>query len=129
MQPKHPAARAADLPEEVRDYIGRIELELYDKKQESAASQAIFLGAIGAALLFINYKGYFGAPSIWAYAGAVMFLVLACIFYWYQWRKNAEEFLPSDAPCSVTDEAIRQEWELNYLTQSRAERDASFNGS
>jgi len=29
-QPKHPATRTEDLPEEVRDYINGIELELYD---------------------------------------------------------------------------------------------------
>lgn len=34
MQPKHPAAQEDDLPEEVRDYIGQLEMELYDKKQE-----------------------------------------------------------------------------------------------
>ena len=36
MQPKHPAAQEDDLPEEVQSYIGRIEMELYDKKQEGA---------------------------------------------------------------------------------------------
>jgi exonuclease I len=43
MQPKHPAAQEDDLPEEVQSYIGRIEMELYDKKQEGAVGQAMFL--------------------------------------------------------------------------------------
>jgi hypothetical protein len=87
------------------------------KKQDGAAGRAMFYSAIGAALLFLNYKGFFGAPTIWSYAGAVMLLVLPWFFYRYQWNKNAEEFLPSDAPCSVTDEGIRQEWELEYLVR------------
>jgi hypothetical protein len=40
MQPRHPAATYDDLPEEVQNYIGRIEIELYDKKQEGAAGTA-----------------------------------------------------------------------------------------
>ena len=80
MQPKHPAAQEDDLPEEVRDHIGTIEMELYDKKQEYAAGKAIVGSALGAALLFLNYKGCLGAPTIWSYAGAVLLLVLPWFF-------------------------------------------------
>ena len=54
MQPKHPAAQEDDLPEEVRDYIGQLELDLYDKKQEIAAGQAVVASTVGAALLFLS---------------------------------------------------------------------------
>jgi hypothetical protein len=132
MQPTHPAARLDDLPEEVRNYIGRIELELYDKKQDGAASRAMFYSAIGAALHFLIYTGFFGAPTVWSYAAGVLLLVVPWFIYRYEWKKNAEEFLPSDRsdrPCGVTDEGIRREWELEYLTRNRlAERDASSNG-
>ena len=50
MQEQHPAARQEDLPEEVRSYIGRIEMKLYDLKQETAASRALVASVAGAAL-------------------------------------------------------------------------------
>ncbi len=130
MQPKHPAAQWDDLPEEVQNYIIRIELDLYDHKQDAAAGKAMFFSAVGAAGLFLNYKGFFGAPTIWMYAGAVLLLILPWFFYRYEWNKNAEEFHPSDAPYNRTEERIREEWEVKYVVRSsRAKRDASSNGS
>ena len=124
-QPKHPAAEEDDLPEEVRNYIGKIELELYDRKQDAIASNAFFSSAIGAALLFLNYKGWLGGPTIWAYVGAGLLLVLPWLYYWYQRGKNADEFLPDDLP-DPTDEGIRREWEVQYIARNRqAERHAS----
>src|SRR4051812_48997209 len=61
MQPKHPAVEANNLPEEVQSYLNKKELELYDKKQDSAAGRALILSAIGAALLYLNYGSCFGA--------------------------------------------------------------------
>src|SRR5215213_9302385 len=49
MQPKHPAARIYELPGEVQSYISKIEIELYDQKQERAAGRALVLSASGAA--------------------------------------------------------------------------------
>jgi hypothetical protein len=119
MQPGHPAATFDDLPEEVRNYISRIGVELYDRKQEGAVGRAFVLSAIGAALLFLNYKGYSVAPAIWSNIGAMLLLVAPWPVYWYEWRKNAEEFLPTatGAPPRI-EEGIRQEWELNYLCRS-----------
>jgi hypothetical protein len=124
MQPKHPASSEEELPEEVQSYIGRIEMELYDKKQEAAAGYAFFWSVIAAVLLFLTYNGYFGPPTTWRYVIGLAIFVAPWFVYRHQWKKNAEEFLPSDdgAP-NVTDEAIRQEWELNYIANSRqAER-------
>jgi hypothetical protein len=53
-QPKHPAATFDDLPEEAQGYLSGIRLELYDKKQDGAASRAFVMSAIGAGVLFLN---------------------------------------------------------------------------
>ena len=54
MQPKHPAANYHNLPDEVQRYIIRIEMELYDKKQDGTAGRALTGSAVGAALLYLN---------------------------------------------------------------------------
>jgi hypothetical protein len=42
------------------------------------------------------------------------------LYYPVKWRKNADEFLPrGGAPVSRTDEALRTEWELEYLVSKR----------
>jgi hypothetical protein len=133
-QPKHPAAEVDNLPEEVQGYINRIESELYDQKQDGLAARAFFVSALGAAMLFLDYKGGLGAPTILSTAAAMFLLVWPWLYYWYQWKKNAEEHLPSDIvdrPCGPTDEGIRQEWEINYLAYSRgaARRSAERNAS
>lgn len=120
MQPKHPAAEVDDLPEEVQNYINGLELELYDHKQDAAAGRAFFLSAIGAALLFANYKGWFGAPTIWSWLTSGIALAAPWLWYRYEWNKNAGELFPKDGsgnPISRTDEEIRKEWELNYLVE------------
>jgi len=124
-QPKHPAAEVDNLPEEVQGYINRIESELYDQKQDGLALKAFCVSAFGAAVLFLDYKGCLGAPSIWYSALAVFLMVWPWIKYRYQWKKNAEAHVPSEGP-HPTDEGIRQEWELTYLVHTRrAERDVS----
>lgn len=124
-QPEHPAMRTEDLPEEVQDYIKKIELELYDYKQQYAVGQAFFYSLIGAALLALHYTGCLTATP-WKYALDVLILVSPWFFYRYRWKKNAAEFLPSKNDFSnPTDEAIRKEWEINYLTaMHQQQRDA-----
>lgn len=120
-QPKHPATRTEDLPEEVQDYINRIELELYDHKQQDAVGQAFFYSLIGAALLALHYTGCLKAtPTPWIYAFDVLILVSPWFFYGYRWKKNAEEFH------DPTDEVIRKEWEIIYVIAMRGQqRDAA----
>jgi hypothetical protein len=122
MQPTHPAAQLDCLPQEVQDYVGKIEMELYDKKQEMAAGRAFALSAIGAALLWLNYKGYLGGQTFWSLFAVTLLLIVPWFYYRYEWKKNAEEFLPSDHSHNPTDEAIRQQWELNYIVHSHEQR-------
>src|SRR5262245_48784989 len=41
MQEKHPAADYDDLPEEVKRYIGSLEMEVYDNKQGALALETL----------------------------------------------------------------------------------------
>jgi hypothetical protein len=65
-QSRHPAAQSDDLPKEVQDYIGHVEMELYDKKQEMAAGRALVFSVLGAALLYLGYKGCLGTQTLWS---------------------------------------------------------------
>jgi hypothetical protein len=119
MQPKHPAAAFDDLPEEVQSYISRLELDLYDKKQDGAVAQAFVVSAIGAGMLLLNYKTCFASPTIWTNLGGILLLISPWFVYRYRWHKNAEKFTPRDAPGRPTEEGIRLEWELNYIARVR----------
>jgi hypothetical protein len=117
---KHPAATTDELPEEVQRYIGRIELELYDAKQ-AAAGQALVLSGVGAALLGFHYIGCLSGTPL-TYAFDVLLLLVPWLFYRRRWKMTADEFLPppldSDA-LNPADEALRAEWELEFITRSR----------
>ena len=119
MQSKHPAANFDELPEEVQSYLSGIHLELYDKKQEGVAARAFLFSAAGAGLLFLNYKRCFAAPDGWVNLIAGLLLVFPWFWYWRQWHKNAQEFLPKGIPGRATEEGIRKEWELNCIARSR----------
>ena len=72
--------RKHDLPQEqVRDYIGQLEIDLYDKKQEAAVAQAMFASVMGALPLFRQLQRLARLPSVssfWSYAGGVLLLVV-----------------------------------------------------
>ncbi|MEY9198470.1 hypothetical protein ABIA16_003586 [Sinorhizobium fredii] len=126
MQPSHPAATIDELPEEVQSYINRLEIELYDKKQDMLAGRTIGVSSVGAAWLCINYFGL-PAPTIWTYAFGMALLAVPWLIYQFEWKKNADEFLPKKIEPDAlrpTDEGIRTEWELNYIVAAgRPERD------
>jgi hypothetical protein len=126
MQPRHPAAQADSLPEEAQNYLNKIELELYDKKQNGAAGRALLSSALGALLLYLNYRGCFGAATMWSSAFAALLVVVPWLYYRYEWKRNAEELLPSDDSYSVTDEGIRREWELDYIVRKRQAKRSSL---
>ncbi|CAN7257493.1 hypothetical protein LJR098_001055 [Rhizobium sp. LjRoot98] len=120
MAPSHPAATFDDLPEEVQSYISSLQIELYDKKQESLASRTFGVSAVGLAWLCISYFG-FPVPTIWTYIFGAVLLAAPWVIYPLEWKRNADEFLPKrvepDA-LSATNENIRTEWELNYIVDA-----------
>ena len=113
-QAKHPSTRFEDLPEEVQGYIAGLELNVYDLRQEKAASLAIVCSLVGIALL---YSHYFGKPlslSVsWAWTFGLLLMIAPWFVYRHEWKKNAKEF---DLP---VDERLRREWELDYLARHR----------
>jgi hypothetical protein len=119
MQPKHPAARNEDLPEEVQSYINRLEMEIYDFKQDKTAAQAFGLSLFGCASLYLSYYGLPSSSSPWPYAGGLLLLVIPWFVYAYQWRKNAKAF----RGVLATDEAIRFEWELDHNFYNKRDED------
>ena len=119
MRPKHPAAMPDDLPDEVQQYIDRIQLELYVRKQRAAATRGLVFSPIGAALLLLNYKNYV-VPTIWSNLGGALLLCCPWLIYWYVWRKNAEDFMPTGTPSRAAEEGIRQEWEHTYIARARS---------
>jgi hypothetical protein len=127
MQKRHPAATMGDLPEEVRLYIVRLELENYDFKQERAVGGPMIAGLLGAASLSVSYFGVHIQPadSIWPYFLGLVLLIVAWSLYRREWKRNADELFPQrrGGP-NLTDENIRKEWELEYLTR-RDQRDGS----
>jgi hypothetical protein len=122
-QPRHPAATSEDLPEEVQKYLGALELELYDAKQAAAATQALILSGIGAALLGLHYVNCLPVTAV-AYPFDVLLLLLPWLFYHRRWKRTADEFLSSpesDSP-NPTDEALRAEWEREFILRKRIAR-------
>jgi hypothetical protein len=110
----HPAASYSDLPEEVRQYISKLQIKLYDSIQESLAGHCLLISAVGAFLL-LNHFGWFSARYDSAETllfGAVL-LLAPMVYYPIKWRRNADRHL-DDA-----DEAIRYEWELDYIVNKK----------
>ncbi|MBY3220908.1 hypothetical protein [Rhizobium laguerreae] len=119
-QERHPAASYQDLPEEVQSYISRLELENYDFKQEKAANGSLFVSVLGATILGVNYFGVHIQPaaSIWPYAFGLLLLLAPWFVSSREWQRNADELHPRrHGGPNMTDENIRKEWELDFLTR------------
>src|SRR5262249_52458743 len=56
--------------------------------------------------------------SFLSYVWSGSFLILPWFWYRIKWKRNAEEFMPSDRPWPA-DEEILKEWELDYIHNSR----------
>jgi hypothetical protein len=125
-QPTHPATRLGDLPEDVQAYINRLEFDLHDKKEETvvfAGAAALF---VGVAALYAYFVGL-PKPSGWTLAVGSFGIAYAIYLYAFEFRKNQDDFLPAHDPSSdrtsTTDEAIRQEWELEYIVNTKLRDD------
>lgn len=125
LQEKHPAATYASLPEEVQNYITRLECDLYSAKQSMlfySCAFVTFLGVLGIVRWWkdsINYGNWTVLTSI--------VLIVAPWLYWYKKEKqNSREFSPLDNAVFPTNEALKKEWEIKYISHfSRHERDES----
>jgi len=121
-QETHPAADYDSLPTEVQHYINKLEMEIYDSKQQKIAARTLFVIGIGVLLALQMYFGGLEATP-WRYAASALFIVVPWFVYSYAFKKNAKEFMPDDpGPNSPTDEGLRMEWEIEYLGRQRQAR-------
>lgn len=116
MQPKHPAASYDNLPDEVQTYIIGLEIELHDAKTQAAFNTAATRTVFGGLLLYFTYDS---TRSIW-------WLVLAAgvlVWIWFQCYRETKQEDEKSSDYKRTDELIRQEWELKYLSHHRGPND------
>jgi hypothetical protein len=113
MREKHPADTYDSLPEEVKNYINKLEMEVYDNKQQSLAARCLLVSGVSAFFLARYILGY--DEGSWLEYGWALGVILPWIYHHRQWRKNADEYLPSGDPGYPTREALRTEWELEYI--------------
>jgi len=116
MQPKHPAASEEDLPEEVQNYITSRETELHDTKMQGAFNTAATLIIFVGLLLYFTYDS---SRSSWQF----VFAVGALVWIWFEWHRKTKQEGEKYSDYERTDELIRQEWELKYLSRHRGPND------
>jgi hypothetical protein len=116
-EPRHPSTRYEDLPEEVQRYIAGLELQIYDLKQEKAVSKPILCSLAAIALVYLHYRPL-SLSTFLAWMIGSMLVLIPWLVYRREWNKNAKEFMP-DTPAAATDEAIRREWEVDYVARHR----------
>jgi hypothetical protein len=85
MQEKHPSADYESLPQEVQNYIGALEMENYDKKQEALVLPALVGSGLGAYFLIRCILGY-DEGSLFHYAVSIAFLIVPWIWYSIKWK-------------------------------------------
>lgn len=119
MRKDHPAATYDSLPKEVRMYLSKLELEIYDKTQESLVRGCFVVSVIGV-FLFARYFFEYARGSLLEYLGSISLLVAPWIYYLIRRKRNADEFLPPGDFGSRTAEALRMEWELKYIADKRS---------
>jgi hypothetical protein len=126
MKEPHPSARYEQLPEEVQSYISRLEMELYDKKQEGAADKALVLTGVAALSVWFGYMGYGKTSPLFSYLLGAALLVAAWVRYRWEWNKNADALFPKGkgAPADITDEELRYEWELENIVRHKNRKNA-----
>lgn len=122
----HPAITYEQLPYEAQSYINELEMEAYDARQQALVGRAVLLSALGAFLIDANFLHLVDVTNSWAAIIAVPLLVLPWIFYVWQWRRNAGEFLPSSSDTGWPDpgdEKLREAWELDHIVRRASPRD------
>ena len=95
-------------------------------KQEALVPPTLFASGLGGFFL-VRYIFGHDESSFFNYFWSISLLILPWIFYAKKWRKNADEFLPKDAPSPI-DEALRSEWELAYIVGKRRSAKHSAHG-
>ena len=115
MEGAHPAATYADLPEETQRYITRLELKIYNAKQQSLVLGSSLLCAIGLYFLYQWYR----AGDLFNLFGGIIFGIVPWIYYRIRSRKNWNDFWPIDDANRPSNEAMQEEWDIHYQSEAR----------
>jgi hypothetical protein len=115
-EPRHPSMRYEDFADEVQRYVVALEGQIYDLKQERAATKPILCTLVAIVLVYQHYRPL-SLPLLLAWSIGLLLVVIPWVVYARQWQQNAREYFP-DSGASTTDEAIRREWELSYLARN-----------
>ena len=86
-QEKHPAADYDSLPEEVKRYIGSLEMEVYDNKQQALALQTLVVSGVGG-YFFIRFILGYEEGSFLSYLWSISLLILPWLWYRMKWKRN-----------------------------------------
>jgi len=111
---KHPAASWDDLPEEVTDYINKLQVELYDRTQDSLFNACLVMSGIGGFMILTHF-GWISSryDSMEVFLSGVLLFLAPWVYYPIKWKKTADRFW-EDAR-----EGIRHEWEFSYIMNKR----------
>ena len=119
LEEKHPAVAVEDLPEEVQGYLSELELAVYDKEQDGAATKAWGMTGIGAFMSFMAYHELGWPSPLLGYALGGASIVFAWINYSREWKKNADGLWMGKegkgVPFSRTEEKLQMYWELDEI--------------
>lgn len=130
---RHPAVDWDELPEEAQSYVGQLELDIYDAKQDAVVGRAFVLTFFGAFILFLAYHdlSWFD-PVVTYFIGGVV-IVYAWVNCRREHKKNADglfpEYLGNGAPFSPTHEGLQAHWESLELTRYRRQKRATEEGA
>ncbi len=113
-QNAHPATSVDELPQEAQNYIMRLEIELYDERQQAAAGEAIFMSVVSAFFAYSVYPNTTYVSFISYFLCATLF-VLSWIKYRRVWKANASKLFPKEkgAP-SRSDHELQYEYEFEF---------------
>ena len=111
---RHPAASWDDLPEEVTDYVSKLQVELYNKTQDSLFNACLVMSGIGGFMILTHF-GWISSrfDAIEVFLSGVFLFLTPWVYYPIKWKKTADRFW-EDAR-----EDIRHEWELGYIMHKR----------
>lgn len=123
LKDRHPATSGETLPEDVRGYIERLQLELYERKQEIITSKGLILFFLVLSVVYATYELQ-TFPPLLGYPFAAGLLFYAILAYRREWSANEAELFPraKGAP-DATDQGIQQAWELNHIVRLKMRRD------
>lgn len=116
LQDQHPATSFAMLPEDVQNYISRIELELFDAKKSEIFWSSAVVFVSGAFILYKEFLGSAAASGL-SIAMGVLLMIFSALYWSINSRKLSNAFLPDSDWAGPTNEGIRQEWEIEYLSR------------